>query len=114
MLSKRSGLAAIAIVGAALVAAGCGGSGSSSATSSGALDHIPSTALAYASFDTDFDGDEWKQFDHLATAFDKDFKGVGDELSKSAGKAEGDDDVDFDKDVKPWLGDSAGVAVLST
>ena len=88
-LYKRGGLAVIALTGAALVAAGCGGSGSGSskaATSSKALDFVPKDAVGYVTFDTDFDDDAWKNLDRAATAFDADYKGtekqIVDEIEK--------------------------------
>jgi hypothetical protein len=116
-LYKRGGLAAIALAGAALVAAGCGSGGGSGATAAAkdakVLDLVPKDAIAYATVDTDFTGKNWKQFDHLATAFNADFKGVQDEIDKSAAKDTSSTKVDFSKDVDPWLGKSGGAALLS-
>jgi hypothetical protein len=113
-LFKRGGIAASAITVAAFVAAGCGGSGgsgaSSAATDSKALDFVPKDAIAYATIDTDLNGDGWKQFDELATAFDSEFKGVAKEIEDSA---DGDKKQSYKDDVDPWLGDSAGAALVS-
>jgi hypothetical protein len=110
-LFNRGGLADIAIASAGLVAAGCGGSGGSGATAaakdSKGLDFIPKSALGYVTVDADLEGDNWKQFNELATAFDPEFDGAAKELSKAA------DDVDYKKEVDPWMGDSAGIALLS-
>lgn len=115
-LQTRGALAALAITGAALIAAGCGGSGGSGATGAAkdaaVLDLVPKSALGYMTVDTDFSGDQWTQFSDLAKALDKDFKGVDKEIADEA--ASGEDKVDFEKDVDPWLGDSGGVAVLGT
>ncbi|MCW2927871.1 MAG: hypothetical protein JWM86_1839 [Thermoleophilia bacterium] len=115
-LFTRFGIAAVAITGAAFIAAGCGGSGggsaaSDAATNSKALDYVPKDAIGYAVFDTDFSGDNWKQFSKLAGAFDKDFEGVEQELSKEAKDSK--DPVDFEKDVDPWLGKTGGAALLA-
>ncbi len=132
-LQTRGGLAAIAIAGAALIAAGCGGSGGSGASEAAkdaaALDLVPKSAIGYITIDTDFSGDQWSQFSDLAKAFDKDFKGVDKEIAESTSKSNEDaddeptdsgeeptdnpDDVDFEKDVEPWLGESGGAALLS-
>jgi hypothetical protein len=116
-LYKRGGLAAIAIAGAALVAAGCGSGGGSGASAAAKdakiLDLVPKDAIGYATVDTDFSGDNWKQFDHLATAFDSSFKGVKSEIDKAAEQDDSGTKVDYSKDVDPWLGDSAGAAILS-
>lgn len=113
----RGGVAAIAIVGAALIAVGCGGgSGATeSAKDSAALDLVPKDAIGYMTIDTDFDGENWEQFNELATAFDEDFKGVEEEIIRSAEDAEaenGEEKVDYEKDVEPWLGEGAGIAIL--
>lgn len=119
-LYTRGGLAALSIVGAALIAAGCGGSGGGSGATAAAkdaavLDLVPKSALGYVTIDTDFSGDEWTQFSDLAKAFHKDFKGVDEVIADEAGTAEeGEEKVDFKKDVDPWLGESGGVALLST
>lgn len=115
-LNTRGGIAAIAIVGAALVATGCGGSGggggsTDAAKDAAALDFVPNTALGYATVNTDFSGDAWTQASELATAFDADVKPVDEQIAEGA--ADGENGVDFEKDVEPWLGESGGVAVLS-
>lgn len=110
----RGGITATAIVTAALVAAGCGGSSSSAtgaAKDAAALDYVPKTAIAYATVDTDVDGKQWTQLDKLAKAFDDDFTSVEDQLTESA--SSDDSDIDFKKDIKSWLGASGGAAVLS-
>ncbi|MCW2921313.1 MAG: hypothetical protein JWL76_1187 [Thermoleophilia bacterium] len=128
-LHVRGGIAALAITGAALIAAGCGGSGGGSGASdaakdAAALDLAPKSAIGYVTVDTDFSGDQWSQFSDLAKAFDNDFKGVDKEISDATsdsgddadgGDTEGDDkgkDVDFEKDVDPWLGESGGAAII--
>ncbi|MEO6866743.1 MAG: DUF3352 domain-containing protein [Gaiellales bacterium] len=111
-VSKRGGLAVIAMLTAALIAAGCGGGGSKAADaakSSKVLDLVPKSAIGYATLDTNFTGDNWKQFNKLASGFNADFEGVDTQLSESAGKEE----VDYAKDVDPWLGDTGGAALLS-
>ncbi len=123
-LHIRGGIAALAISGAALIAAGCGGSGGGSGASdaakdAAALDLVPKTAIGYVTVDTDFSGDQWSQFSDLAKAFDKNFKGVDQEISDATSSddsgADGEnkgDDVDFKKDVDPWLGKSGGAALI--
>lgn len=115
-LNTRGGLAAIAIVGATLVAAGCGGSGGDGATGAAkdaaALDFVPRTALGYVTVDTEFSGEGWSQASELATAFDADIKPVDEQVAEAASR--GEDGVDFEKDVEPWLGESGGAALLST
>ncbi|MCW2922765.1 MAG: hypothetical protein JWM98_169, partial [Thermoleophilia bacterium] len=93
-LVKRSGIAAGVIVGAALIATGCGSSGggssdaSSAAKDAAALDLVPKDAIGYATVNADVNGSDWKQFDDLAKGFDKNFDGVGNELAKSTKKGD--------------------------
>jgi hypothetical protein len=115
-LFTRGGIAASAIAVAAFVAAGCGGSGGSGASSaakdSAALDLVPKDAIAYVTLDTDLEGEGWKQFNELATAFDPEFKGVSKEIEDSASEDE-KSETTYKDDVDPWLGDSAGAALLA-
>jgi len=109
----RGATVAVVAATAALIAAGCGSSGSSAgdaAKSAKALDLVPKNAIGYVTVNTDFNGDDWKQFSKMATAFDKDFKDVGSQVSTSF--EDDDNKIDFKKDVEPWLGDNAGGALL--
>ena len=111
-LQMRGGLAAIVIVGSAFIVAACGGSDSGAAKAakdSTALDFIPKDALGYVTVDTDFSGENWSNVGDLAKAFDPDFKAIDEQL---ADQADGDD-VDFQEDIDPWLGESGGAAILS-
>ncbi|MCZ4495766.1 MAG: hypothetical protein JWM25_349 [Thermoleophilia bacterium] len=113
---RRSGIAAAVIASSALIAIGCGGSDSdaaSAAKDSQALDMVPATALGYATVDIDFDGEGWKQFDKLATAFDADFKGIQDVLADESTGDDDDSDLSWKEDFEPWAGDSAGGAVTT-
>src|SRR4051812_19346204 len=62
-------------VGLALAATACGGGGggSSSSDSGGSVppgaDFVVKTALGYGTIDTDFEGDNWKTLDGLASKF---------------------------------------------
>lgn len=107
---NRSGVAAVVVVSAALVAAGCGSDSdsSSAAKDAKALDFVPKTALGYATVDLDLEGDNWKQFEKLAGAFTEDF-----DLEKEiADLGDEDDKTDYKKDIAPWLGAGAGAAVI--
>jgi hypothetical protein len=105
-LKTRIGAAALCVLAGALVAAGCGSDSSDGGTASGkALDLVPKSAIGYATIDLDFGSDSWTQFNMLAGAFDPNFD-IEKAVAGRAGK-----DTDFDKDIKPWLGDSAGAAI---
>lgn len=96
-----------------MLAAACGGSDSGStkaAKNAAALDFVPKDALGYVTFDTDFGGDNWTKASELATAIKPDLKSVEDQIVESA--TSDDSDVDWKKDVEPWLGESAGAALL--
>ncbi len=113
-LSIRGGIAALTIAGAAVIAAGCGGSDSGSAgaaKNAAALDFVPKDAIGYATIDTDLEGTAWKAFEKVYPAFNGQFEGL-DEWTTSLTK-DMDNDVDFAKDVEPWLGASAGLAITS-
>ncbi|MCW2974289.1 MAG: hypothetical protein JWN72_2562 [Thermoleophilia bacterium] len=112
---KTGGAAALVTISAALVAAGCGsgssGGASDAVTSSKALDFVPKTAVGYITVDTDFKGDNWKQFDDLAQGLYPKFTSVGGQIDKAL--KDDDSKVDYDTDIDPWLGDTAGLAVLT-
>lgn len=106
--TKRIGVSACVALAAVLVAAGCGSDSSDGGASGGggeALDLVPKTAVGYGVMDLDFSKDSWKQFEQLAGAFSADFS-----LTKEVGEFV-DKNADYERDVKPWLGKSAGVAV---
>lgn len=102
------------LVVAALVATGCGKKGAKAgagkaAVSAKALDYVPASSLLYMVIDTDFDGKNWKRAEKHAKKFDGYEEGKQDALDSMFE----DSDLTYDKDIKPWLGESAGVAVLS-
>lgn len=114
-MTIRRGLTVAAVtVTAALAAAGCGsgGSGAASAASDAkALDYVPKSALMYATFDTDVAGKNWKQVDKLISAVDPDYDGIVKEINEAAKKDDDFKNLDFSKDVDPWLGASGGFAL---
>ena len=86
-----------------LAAAGCGSSASTSAVDPALL--APKTTLAYASFELSPQGDERADFD---TAFGKLLgadpeTGLGHAFTEAAQTSGG---LDYESDVKPWLGDT--------
>ena len=104
--------AATTLTALALVAAGCGGSSSSSGSASGsagAAGLVPRDAVAYVAIDTDLDSSQWKQVDELLRKFPS-----RDRLLRSFESSLGQQGVDFDRDVKPALGDELDVAALAT
>ena len=92
----------IALLLAAAALAGCGGTDTTGA--SGA-DVVPATATAYAEIDADLGSDQWQQVQSLLDRFPSRPKLVdvlNDELR--------DEDLDYDSDVEPALGDVVVVA----
>jgi Protein of unknown function (DUF3352) len=89
---------ALVFVVCALVLAGCGGT--SAATGSSGADIVPATAPAFVTVDTDFNSSQWQTLDRLASRFpDKErwLETLQRELRE-------DENVDWDRDVKPALG----------
>jgi hypothetical protein len=109
-LRRRLVPLALAAIGASLVAAGCGSDSSGGkATSAKGLDFVPKSTLLYIVADTDFEGKNWDQARSLA----QQFNGYEAAKAKALKKLEeGKNGVKW-SDVKAWLGDEAGVAVLS-
>jgi hypothetical protein len=94
-----------AIVPLALLAAGCGGT---EGAGTGASDLIPATAPAYVALDTNPDSDQWKKVEALASHFPDKAKGEQD-LKDSFSKDSG---IDWDRDLKPALGDEVDLVWL--
>ncbi len=101
----------LSIALAALIAAGCGAAGGSKASSAQGLDFVPSSALGYIVIDADFEGADWKKFEKLARSFPDYDKGKKD-LVKEVNPGD-DDKIKYDEDIKPWLGDEIGLALVS-
>jgi hypothetical protein len=108
MKMKRLTLIAAALA-AALVAAGCGNSSSGNATED-ALSFMPKDAPVVVSIATDPDGDQWKQVNKLIGKFPfaGQFKGQIKQSFNTSSK------LDFDKDVKPILGNDFIVTIPTT
>jgi hypothetical protein len=88
-----------AVLAAALIASGCGNSGSGNATED-ALSFMPKDAPVVITVDTDPDGDQWKQANKLISKFP--FSGqVKSQLKNGFNQSS---KLDFDKDLKPILG----------
>ncbi len=96
---------------AAMIAAGCGASkkgAAGAASDSVGLDYVNSKSVFYMVIDTDFEGKGWDKFDKLAGTFSG-WKDAKADMIKEVVE-NGDDDVKW-KDIKPWLVESAGLAV---
>jgi hypothetical protein len=93
----------------ALVASGCGSKSSGSGLDS-ALSYVPKNAPLVVAIDTNPDGGQWQQVNKLIGKFP--FGGEVKQQFKSA--FSGRSGIDYDKDIKPLLGDDIVVAVTST
>src|SRR3954470_22277809 len=101
-------LVALALVGA--TATGCGSSGSSGSKLDTALSYIPKNAPVVVALDTDPDGDQWQQVDELIGKFPG--GGQAKQQFKTAFNARSR--LDWDKDVKPLLGNDFVIAFTGT
>jgi Protein of unknown function (DUF3352) len=103
-VTVRSGIAAIVL---ALALAGCGGGDESSAGGDSAASIAPAAAVAYASFDTDLDSNQWQQADELLRRFPGRAK-LLDFLRESLA----DEGVDWETEVRPALGPTIELVAL--
>jgi hypothetical protein len=101
---RRTALAALAAL--ALIATGCGSKSSSSSLGT-ALDYVPKGAPLVIAIDTNPDGGQWQQIDQLLGKFP--FGGQVKQQVKNAFNARAN--VDYDKDVRPLLGNDAVLAI---
>lgn len=101
-------LATGALAGATLAVAGCGGSSETGSQAGDVASYVPADSPFYLEVTTDLDGPQWTQVDALAKLFP-----AYPEFRKELEQDLQGEDVDFDRDVKPLLGDRAAVAVLN-
>jgi hypothetical protein len=101
-------LATGALAGATLGVAGCGGSSESGSQAGDVASYVPAGSPFYLEVTTDFDGPQWSQIDELAKLFP-----AYPELRKELDEGLRGEDVDFERDLKPLLGDRAAVAVMN-
>ena len=101
-------LATGALAGAALAVAGCGGDAESGSTAGDVASFVPAGSPLYLEVTTDLDGPQWTQIDTLAKQFP-----AYPELRAMLDESLASEDVNFDRDIKPLLGDRAAVGALS-
>jgi hypothetical protein len=100
-------LAALFACLAVLAVAGCGGDDSSSSGLGGVLSYVPKDTPFAVTIDTNLDGEQYKSLDAIVNRF------PGADTIKSLLKAQlsfGQEGVDFDKDIKPLLGNPAVIS----
>jgi hypothetical protein len=94
------------LIALALVATGCGSKSSSGSGLGTALNYVPKDAAVVVAIDTDPNGSQWKQVDELIGKFPG--GGQAKQQFKTAfGSRSG---LDWDKDVKPLLGNDLVIA----
>jgi len=93
----------------AVLVAGCGGAAEKGAvsTSKGAL-YVNADALAYVTVQSDLGSSQWKQVDELSHKFPGRSKALA-----SIEKSLGEQNLDYDKDIKPALGPEVDFAVVN-
>ncbi len=106
MRRMRVSLAAL-VAGLAFAVAGCGGSDSAATGSAGAASIAPETAALYASFNTDLDSDQVDQFEELLAKFPD-----RDKLLAELQKSFAEDNLSWETDIKPALGESLDIVLL--
>lgn len=109
-LRRRTSVVAAtgALAGAALAVSGCGGSSESGSTAGDVASFVPAGSPVYLEVTTALDGPQWQQVSALAKLFPS-----YPELRKMIDSSLQNDKVNFDRDVKPLLGDRAAIGVLS-
>ena len=93
------------VLGVAVVASACGGT---QGAATGASDLVPASAPVFVAIDTDPSSSQWKTVNDLAGRFPDKQKGV-DAIERSLKDS---DNLDWNRDVKPALGDELDVAWL--
>jgi len=102
-------LAVTAVAASAIAVAGCGGDSSSTGSAPGDVaGFVPSTSPAYFEVTTALDGPQWTQVGKLAALFP-----AYPELQKMIDDSLHSQDLNFETDIKPLLGDRAAIAALN-
>jgi hypothetical protein len=100
-------LAALTACLAVIAVAGCGGNDSSSSGPGSVLSYVPKDTPFAVSIDTNLDGEQYKSLDAILNRFP--FADTIKTLLK-AQLTMGQEGVDFDKDIKPLLGNPAVIS----
>ena len=103
---RRSGALVAALVCAALIAAGCGGS--KVPPSNPSLGFVPETSIGYLMADSNVSGAGWTQVNKLASSVDG-WKQLRGKITKQVNRGS----FTYADDVKPWIGKHVGVALMN-
>ena len=94
---------------ALVLAAGCGGSESTSASGlESAATVAPASALAYIAIDTDVDSGQWEQAQELLERFP-----ARENVISQVRSALGEEDLSFEQDVEPALGPETALVIMT-
>src|SRR5215210_1064692 len=97
----------VLVAGPVLAVAGCGGGDSGATGGAGAASIAPKSAVLYATINTDLDSEQVNQLEELLAKFPDREKLLA-EIQKSLAE----DDLSWETDVKPALGDTFDVVLL--
>jgi hypothetical protein len=89
----------------AVVLPGCGGDDESSGPLEAGLAYVPADSPFAVAVDTDLEGDQYKALDSILAKFPFGDKTIAELIAEQVGGA--DSDVDFERDVRPILGNTA-------
>jgi hypothetical protein len=108
-LRRRRSVALVtaALAGSAIAVAGCGGDAESGSSAGDVASYVPVASPLFLEVTTDFDGAQWTQVEALA----KQFPGYPD-LERMIQEGLRSEDVDFETEVAPLLGERAAIAAL--
>jgi hypothetical protein len=95
------------VAGLLLAAVGCGGSDSAATGGTGAASIAPKSAVVYVTLNTDVDSDQVNQLEELLAKFPD-----RDKLLAEIQKSLAEDDVSWENDIKPALGETIDVVLL--
>jgi hypothetical protein len=95
------------VAGLVLAVAGCGGSDSAATGGTGAASIAPKSSAVYATINTDLDSDQVNQLEDLLSKFPDREK-----LLAEIEKGLSEDDVSWETDIKPALGETLDLVVL--
>jgi hypothetical protein len=90
-----------------LVLAACGGDEGAATGTESAAGIAPADAALYASIDTDFESDQWRQAQELLDRFPGKSR-----LLALINEGLADEDLDFERDIRPALGPTVEIIVL--
>ena len=100
-------LAAVGAAGGLALLSGCGGSASAGSAPASIAGYVPASSPLYVQVSTDTDGPQWTSLNRLGALF----PGFGD-MRADIDKALAREGVNWEKDLRPLLGDTAAVAAV--